>query len=164
MRFYTAEANGKVGLADPMIVGLIFLAVLWRFGESARQLDVSNERLTKVSAELRREQEARERRAITEERIRIARELHDVVAHHVSVISVQTGLAQYVLESEPEVARDALSVVMDVSEEALEEMRRVLALLRPGDEDAGPVGGESAGLAYETGLVTPGSGALECGT
>jgi signal transduction histidine kinase len=62
-----------------------------------------------------------------------------VVAHHMSVIAVQAGLAHYVLESEPARARKALSTVMDVTEEALQEMRRVLVLLRLGDEQ--PQGG-----------------------
>jgi signal transduction histidine kinase len=113
---------------------LIIVGVLWWFGEAARQLAVRNARLEELSAKLEREQEAREQRALTEERVRIARELHDVVAHHMSVVAVQAGLAHYVLESQPPVARKALTAVMDVTGEALAEMRRVLQLLRPGDE------------------------------
>jgi signal transduction histidine kinase len=64
------------------------------------------------------------------ERARIARELHDVVAHHLSVVSVQAGLARYVLTSDPPTAGRALDTVLDSSSEALEELRRVLSLFR----------------------------------
>ena len=69
------------------------------------------------------------------ERVRIARGLHDVVAHHMSVISVQAGLARYVLSSDPATTGRALDTIVDTSHEALEEMRRMLALLRVPDAD-----------------------------
>jgi signal transduction histidine kinase len=139
---YALSTAKLVGGAALVIAGVIVVGVLWWFGEAARQLAVSNARLAALSAELQREQQAREQRALTEERLRIARELHDVVAHHMSVIAVQAGLAHYVLEPEPGRARKALSTVMDVTEEALQEMRRVLVLLRLEDEQSpgGPPG------------------------
>ncbi|AHH96506.1 two-component system sensor kinase [Kutzneria albida DSM 43870] len=69
-------------------------------------------------------------RAVVEERGRIAHELHDVVAHHMSVISLQAGLAEYVIDSDPRVAREALATVGTTSREALAEMRRLLDVLR----------------------------------
>ncbi|WP_245599300.1 sensor histidine kinase [Embleya scabrispora] len=88
-----------------------------------------------------REQEARARRAVTDERVRIARELHDVVAHHVSVISVQAGLAEYVLTSDPPTAEAALRTIGETTRETLDEMRRMLMLPRADGEDAlGPDG------------------------
>ncbi|WNV88910.1 sensor histidine kinase [Umezawaea sp. Da 62-37] len=69
-------------------------------------------------------------RAVAEERVRIARELHDIVAHHMSVISLQAGLAQYVLDTDLATARKAITTVGDTSREALAEMRRLLDVLR----------------------------------
>jgi signal transduction histidine kinase len=70
------------------------------------------------------------------ERIRIARELHDVTAHHLSVIAVQAGLARYVLESDSETAHEALCTISEVGSEGLAELRRLISLLRPDDDDA----------------------------
>ena len=82
-------------------------------------------------------------RAVAEERIRIAHELHDVVAHHMSVISLQAGLAEYVIDSDHEVARDALATVGDTSRAALADMRRLLAVLRVDDPGTQPQPGLS---------------------
>jgi signal transduction histidine kinase len=76
-------------------------------------------------------------KAVAEERLRIARELHDVVAHSMSVIAVQAGYGQYVIESQPEDARAALGAIQATSREALDEMRRMLGALRTAD-DADP--------------------------
>jgi signal transduction histidine kinase len=82
-------------------------------------------------------------RAVAEERIRIAHELHDVVAHHMSVISLQSGLAEYVVDSDPAVARTALSTVGDTSRAALADMRKLLAVLRVDDPGTQPQPGLS---------------------
>ncbi|WP_431043204.1 sensor histidine kinase [Streptomyces sp. P1-3] len=108
--------------------GLFFPAVIWRFGAVAR-------RTGELTRKLRREQAERARREVAQERGRIARELHDVVAHHMSVVSVQAGLARFVFSSDPDTARTALGTIEEVSAEALEEMRRMLHLLR--SEDGG---------------------------
>jgi signal transduction histidine kinase len=73
-------------------------------------------------------------KAVTEERLRIARELHDVVAHSMSVIAVQAGYGQYVIDSQPADARNALGAIQATSREALDEMRRMLGALRQADE------------------------------
>ena len=79
-------------------------------------------------------------KAVTQERLRIARELHDVVAHSMSVIAVQAGYGQYVIDSQPGDARAALGAIQATSREALEEMRRMLGALRQADEgDARPL-------------------------
>ena len=89
-------------------------------------------RLTELAARLRQEQEQKEtaRRAVDEERLRAAAELHDIVADHMAVVSVQAGLAWYVFDSNRETCRTALQAVLETSGEAQEEMRRLLALLR----------------------------------
>jgi signal transduction histidine kinase len=73
-------------------------------------------------------------KAVAQERLRIARELHDVVAHSMSVIAVQAGYGQYVIDTQPGDAREALGAIQATSREALEEMRRMLGALRQADE------------------------------
>jgi signal transduction histidine kinase len=80
---------------------------------------------------------ARAERAVADERARIARELHDVVAHHMSVISLQAGVAEYVLDSDRAVAREAIGVVNRSGREALAEMRRLLDVLRADADETG---------------------------
>ncbi len=85
------------------------------------------ERAVRAEREIRLEAE----QAVVEERIRIAHELHDVVSHHISVISVQANLARYVFESSPDTARTALDTIAGTTTEALDELRRLLGVLRP---------------------------------
>ncbi len=101
-------------------------------------------------ARLRREQWAREgaeraaakKRRENEERLRIARELHDVLAHSISVINVQAGVGLALLDSDPEQARTALTTIKAASKEALGEVRQVLDTLRtPGDAPRAPAPG-----------------------
>ena len=91
---------------------------------------------------------ARAGQAIVDERVRIARELHDILAHHLSVISIQAGLATYVLETDPRTAKTAIAAVGDASRQALLDMRRLLDVLRI-DEPAG----ESAGYSPQPGIA-----------
>jgi len=89
-----------------------------------------------------REQLAEARRANSEERLRIARELHDVVAHSMSLIAVQAGVANYVVGEHPEEAARALSSIEETSRGALREMRALLGVLRAeGDEALVPAPG-----------------------
>jgi len=94
-------------------------------------------------------------KAVTEERLRIARELHDVVAHSMSVIAVQAGYGQYVIDTQPADARNALGAIQATSREALDEMRRMLGALRQADHDHGdgPADSESAPLLPAPGLA-----------
>jgi signal transduction histidine kinase len=78
--------------------------------------------------------------AVAEERLRIARELHDVVAHSMSVIAVQAGYGQYVIDVSPDGAKDALGAIQATSRDALEEMRRMLGVLRQQDVPQGAPG------------------------
>lgn len=81
-----------------------------------------------------REEEARSR--ATEERLRIARELHDALGHHLSLINVQSGVALHINEELPEQARSAFAAISEASKEALTELRSVLDILRQTDEQA----------------------------
>ncbi|MBG6134293.1 sensor histidine kinase [Longispora fulva] len=86
-------------------------------------------------AEENREQEAS--RQVTDERLRIARELHDVVAHNIAMISVQAGVAAHVLRAEPRQAEEALGHIRQAARSVLEELSTLLGVLRqPGDPDA----------------------------
>jgi signal transduction histidine kinase len=106
-------------------------------------------------AERTREEEARSR--VDAERLRIAREVHDTVAHAIAIINVQAGVTAYLLDKRPERARDALVTIEQTSAQALHEMRAVLGVLR--DEDNGRVPhpglgqvAELAAVAREAGL------------
>lgn len=95
----------------------------------AEILHIRQQRLIRI-----REEEARRRAG--EERLRIARELHDVLGHNISLISVQAGVALHLMDKQPEQARIALTVIRDASKEALRELRSVLDVLRQGNEIA----------------------------
>ncbi|MEU8645883.1 sensor histidine kinase [Streptomyces sp. NPDC048674] len=131
---YAGIVSDSDAMASVVAQALVFSAVLWRFGYLAR-------RAAELARELRAEQAERSRREVAEERGRMARELHDVVAHHMSVVSVQAGLARFVFDSDPATARAALGTIGDASGEALEELRRMLQVLREEDlrdPDRGP--------------------------
>jgi signal transduction histidine kinase len=90
----------------------------------------------------RAERDAAEQRRADEERLRMARELHDVLAHSISVINVQAGVGLALLDSDPEQARTALTTIKSASKEALGEVRQVLDTLRtPGDAPRAPAPG-----------------------
>ncbi|WP_225846726.1 sensor histidine kinase [Streptomyces sp. HPF1205] len=90
----------------------------------------------------RREREEAERRRVDGERMRIARELHDVLAHSISVINVQAGVALALMDERPEQARTALTTIKAASKEALGEVRQVLSTLRaPGEAPRSPAPG-----------------------
>jgi len=95
--------------------------------------------------------------AVAEERLRIARELHDVVAHSMSVIAVQAGYGQYVIDASPDGARDALGAIQATSRDALEEMRRMLGVLRQQDVPPGPAADGAATGGTATGQAPEGS-------
>ncbi|MFG1866462.1 sensor histidine kinase [Micromonospora arborensis] len=113
-------------------------------------LNVRTRRLYVLSLEerattLEREREAESRAAVAEERTRIARELHDVVAHSLAVMIVQADGARFMLDRDPAQARTAVKVVADTGRAALEEMRRLVGVLR----DAGPSGGDGLAVAAD---------------
>ncbi|GIG58713.1 two-component sensor histidine kinase [Longispora fulva] len=125
------EEKGSMGVALGSLV-----AGVWFAGLNAR-----NRRLYVVSLEdraetLEREQAHLARIAVGEERNRIARELHDIVAHSLAVMIVQADGARYVMDANPEKAREAMRTIGDTGRESLEEMRRLVGVLREApDED-----------------------------
>ncbi|MFI9805141.1 sensor histidine kinase [Streptomyces sp. NPDC052301] len=87
-------------------------------------------------AERTREEEARRR--VAEERLRIARDLHDVVAHHIALVNVQAGVAAHVMDKRPDQAKEALAHVRAASRSALDELRATVGLLRQSGDPAAP--------------------------
>jgi signal transduction histidine kinase len=117
------------GLTDPApwgeaIFGAAVLFVAWYVG---RRLRLRGER----AAQLERARAAEARRIVIEERTRIARELHDVVAHRVSLMTVQAGAAKAVAAQDPEGALRAMGAVEEAGRQALDELRHLLGVLRP---------------------------------
>ena len=92
--------------------------------------------------------------AVADERLRIARELHDVVAHSMSVIAVQAGYGQYVIDDSPDGAREALGAIQVTSREALDEMRRMLGVLR--QQDVTPAQGQAEAWRADGAPESPG--------
>jgi signal transduction histidine kinase len=117
----------------PSLISLLALAawLLVLFG-AAEILRIRRERVAEAA---RMEQEETLRRA-GEERLRIARELHDALGHHLSLISIQSGVALHLNEALPEQARTSLSAIKEASKEALTELRSVLHILRQEGEAA----------------------------
>ncbi|MFB6768759.1 sensor histidine kinase [Streptomyces sp. NPDC056337] len=143
---YAGVVAGAGAMASVVGQAVGFPLVLWRFGYVAR-------RTADLTRRLRAEQADRARREVAEERVRIARELHDVVAHHIAVINVQAGLARFVFHSDARTARTALDTVEGASGEALAELRRMLGLLRA-DGVQGADGAPAPGLDQLDEMVT----------
>jgi signal transduction histidine kinase len=137
---------------DTAVANVLVFGVAWALGDRNRQ---AQQRAAfehdRVEA-LERTREELARRAVVEERLRIARELHDVVAHALSVIAVQAGAGRMVGEDSPSTAREALALIETASRSALGEMRRLLMVLR---SDEGEVESlvPSPGLSGLEGLV-----------
>jgi signal transduction histidine kinase len=118
------------------IVAAVWLIAVFAFSEAARVRSLQYAEMAKARAEQARAKAEQERRQQSEERLRIARELHDVLGHHLSLINVQAGVGLHLLDSRPDQAREALTAIRSASAEALREVRSVLGVLRPEDEQA----------------------------
>jgi signal transduction histidine kinase len=160
VRFLVAPAPdvfaGAAGPLDPVLASvlynigfnLLFFLSAYFFGDAAWLSARRQAELEHRAEQLRRSQEQNTRGAIVAERVRIARDLHDVVAHHVSVMGVQAGAARRVLDRDPDLARSALRTVEDTARTAIGELRALLGVLRsePADDVLGAteVDGETA--------------------
>jgi signal transduction histidine kinase len=131
-----------------MLPGLALATVGWLAAENARTRRAYIEGVVERAAEREREREERARRASTDERLRIARELHDVVAHAMSIIAVRSGVARLALQTRPQEASEALGIIEDTSHQALQELRSIVGVLRIAETDGTPAQREPApGLA-----------------
>ena len=121
----------------PLLFLACLIAGIWILGIYFNTRRAYLHSLEEKAARLERERDNEVRIAMAAERARIARELHDVVAHNVSVIVVQADGATYAIDSDTERAKRALETISLTGRQALTEMRRLLGVLRAGD-DAGP--------------------------
>lgn len=120
----------SVATASTWFSTFLVATVAGLLGENLRHRRERWSALEERARFVEKEREDRVRRAVIEERLRIARELHDVVAHAMSVIAVQSGVGHHVIDSQPEEARRALASIETTSRAALTEMRRLLGVLR----------------------------------
>jgi signal transduction histidine kinase len=132
------------GPLDPLLAlalysigfNLLFFLAAYFFGNVAWQARRHRHELQVQGEQLRCSQAENARQAVVAERLRIARDLHDVVAHHVSVMGVQAAAARRVLDSDPGQARESLSAVEQTARTAIGELRDLVGVLRAGPEGA----------------------------
>lgn len=125
--------------------GIVLAVAAWFVGDSVRVRRAYTAGIAEQSAQRQREAVERAQRSVAEERLQIARELHDVVAHSLSVIAVQSGVGRHVIDANPTEAKRALAAVEATSRSALTELRHMLGVLRRDD-------GRPAALAPAPGL------------
>ncbi|MFI7607264.1 sensor histidine kinase [Micromonospora sp. NPDC049366] len=123
-----------------VLVNVLYFGFAYFFGETAWLAAHRQHELAERAEELRRSQAEARGRAVMGERVRIARELHDVVAHHVSVMGVQASACRRVLDRDPDKARTALTAIEQTARTAVDELRRMLGVLRAGEAVPDPVG------------------------
>jgi signal transduction histidine kinase len=134
-----------------VVSNALVIGAAWLLGHFVGVRRAYTARLERT-AELERTRAEQARRAVTEERLRLARELHDVVAHSISVIAVQSGVGAHVAQTQPEEAAKALAAIEATSRAALIELRRLLGVLRQEGEPQGDLA-PAPGLADLDGLL-----------
>ncbi|MEU4562684.1 histidine kinase [Actinoplanes sp. NPDC023936] len=126
------QAGGLFDLANLVPANYALIPVALGVAAKDRRALLAQIRERAELAEQTREQEAR--RQVREERIRIARDLHDVVAHHITLVNAQAGVAHHLMTAHPDKAREALAGIRDTSRTALGELRATVGLLRADDD------------------------------
>ncbi|MGH3012884.1 MAG: sensor histidine kinase [Gaiellaceae bacterium] len=129
-----ANVADQLSAGDLLFISLI-LGGAWLAGRAMRNRRERERVLERLTVDLEREREEKARAAVAEERVRIARELHDVVAHAISVIVLQARGGRRSLATDPEETREALDTIEATGSAALAEMRRLLGMLRRDDEE-----------------------------
>ncbi|MDG4798573.1 sensor histidine kinase [Micromonospora sp. WMMD1082] len=142
-----ADAIGPVppllaAIVTGLLVNALFFGFTYFFGETAWIAARRQHEVAEQAERLRRSQAEAREHAVVGERVRIARELHDVVAHHVSVMGVQASACRRVFDRDPAKARSALASIEESARTAVDELRRMLGVLRSpdGDTAAQPAG------------------------
>jgi signal transduction histidine kinase len=120
-----------------VLINLVYFWAAYHFGDAAWHAARRSAALEARTQELAAERERTAAQAVSLERVRIARELHDVVAHHVSLMGVQAGAARRILERDPATAARAIAVIEDSARTAVEELHTMLGALRADDADEG---------------------------
>ena len=121
------------------LTNLLYFGGAWFFGDSAYRAARARAELEQRTGELAAERERTRAQAVAIERLRIARELHDVVAHHVSVIGVQAGAARRVIAKDPDAAAASLSSIESSARDAVDELHGLLGTLRSSDTGGLPL-------------------------
>jgi signal transduction histidine kinase len=115
---------------DVVTFNVVLAGATWFVGDSVRTRREYQAGLVSQAQERQRQELDRANRSIAEERMEIARELHDVIAHSLSVIAIQSGVGRRVIDTQPGEARSALAAIEETSRSALHELRQVLIILR----------------------------------
>jgi len=142
-----------------VITNLLYFIGAWAFGNAMWSSARRKAQLVEQAAELADEREFSAQQAVALDRVRIARELHDVVAHHVSVMGVQAGAARRVVQTDPAQASASLEVVEQSAREAVDELHRLLTTLRDSDSDPASGSASTRGAAQLEELVAATDGA-----
>jgi signal transduction histidine kinase len=133
---------------------LAVFAIAWVIGDNIRTRRAYLTELEARAERLEREREEKAERAVIDERARIARELHDVIAHNVSVMVVQASAGEELFDTNPERARESLSAVASTGRAALAELRRLLGVIRAEEErEGGAAYAPQPGIEYIDELV-----------
>jgi signal transduction histidine kinase len=132
---FTMAALGSMGIGSDLLYlnWALVATALGRLIQERRERIAAAEQRAEAAE---RTKEAEARRQVTAERVRIAHELHDVLAHHIAVVNAQAGVAQYLLQTDPDAADAALAGIAANSRAALDELRATLGLLRAEGEAA----------------------------
>ncbi len=136
------EGLSRVGAFSPLVaymliqvlINVLYFTGAWWFGDRAFASAHARWQLEERTRELEAERERTAAQAVALDRVRIARELHDAVAHHVSVIGIQAGAARTVLRDDPETAASALTTIEETARETISELHTMLQTLRDDDE------------------------------
>src|SRR5579884_2189169 len=147
-----AVSNG--GRPGGVIPQLAVFASAWVLGDNLRTRRAYLAEVEARAARLEREREEKAERAVIDERARIARELHDVIAHNVSVMVVQASAGEELFDTDPSRARESLAMVASTGRAALGELRRLLGVIRADEADAEmPAYTPQPGIEYVDELV-----------
>jgi signal transduction histidine kinase len=130
--------------ANIATTGVLYIAVFF-FGSTLRNRRLYMEQLEERAVAAERERDEESKRAVADERLRIAQELHDVVAHSMGVIAVQAGVGAHVIDNDPTEAKKSLEAISHTSRITLAEIRRMLGVLRA-DTDSGAEYAPAPGL------------------
>ncbi|PMR60646.1 two-component sensor histidine kinase [Verrucosispora sp. ts21] len=153
-----ADAVGPVppilaAIVTGVLINMLFFGFAYFFGETAWVAARRQHEVAEQAEALRRSQAEARENAVVGERVRIARELHDVVAHHVSVMGVQAAACRRVFDKDPAKARTALTAIEESARTAVDELRRMLGVLRARDSEP-DAPQQVAGIAQVEAVVT----------
>ena len=126
--------QGSLNDPDSALLYALLVGGAWLVGDNVGQRQAAAQAIADRAAQLERAREDLARYAVTQERLRIARELHDIVAHSMSVIAVQAGSGRLAAREDPAAAERALTVIERTTRGALAEMRQLLSVLRQHDD------------------------------